>query len=368
MTLGTPESSLGPVSDIETRKNDHLDLCATGDVGSKHTRTLLDEVTLVHNPLPEMALDDVDTRCTVLGKALAAPLMISAMTGGTERAGELNRELARVAESLGIGFGLGSQRPMLRDPSTSWTYALREVAPTTLIVGNIGLWQARELGAKALEDLGYGIGADAIAIHLNPAQELVQPEGDRDFRNGLETLAALQQEALIPIIVKETGCGLGPAAMDQLRSAGVAHLDVAGAGGTSWIAVETHRTDVAEARELGEILRDWGVPTAAAIHHAAQAGFQTLIGSGGVVTGLDAARAIALGASIVGIARPVLQALITGGPELAREGLDRVIKTLAAVMLLTGARKLEELPNMPRVIGPELARWQKLQSNAKEMK
>jgi isopentenyl-diphosphate Delta-isomerase len=345
------------VSDIGTRKNDHLDLCATGDVGARGPGTLLSEVTLLHAALPEMTLDDVDTSCHLLGKELSAPLMISAMTGGTERAGQINRDLASIAEELGIGFALGSQRPMLRDASTTWTYALREQAPTTLIIGNIGLWQARELAPPVLDKLGADIGADAMAIHLNPAQELVQTEGDRDFRRGLDTLAALRKSAQIPIIVKETGCGIGPGTGRLLRDIGISHIDVAGAGGTSWVAVELHRSQSEEARALGELLRDWGVPTAAAVHHAAQLDFETLIASGGIANGLDAARAVNLGAHAVGIARPVLQALVEDGRDAARDMLLGVIRTLRAVMLLTGATRLEELRRAPRVIGPELHRW-----------
>ncbi len=343
------------MSDIATRKEDHLELCATGEVGYAATTTLLGEVRLVHDPLPDLALEGVRLDCTVLGKELRAPVIISAMTGGTDRAGRINRELAEVAESLGIGFALGSQRPMLEDEAMTATYAVRERAPTTLIIGNLGLWQARRAGAESIERLARGVGADAIAIHLNPAQELVQPGGDRDFRGGTATLTELTRELDVPLLVKETGCGLGPRTAERLRRAGVRHLDVAGAGGTSWVAVETARAG-APAR-LGRDLREWGVPTAAAVALAAPQGFDTLIASGGVASGVDAARALSLGATAVGLARPVLQAYWSGGAKGARQLLEGVIEGLRAAMLLTGSPDLATLRRTPKVLTGELKSW-----------
>lgn len=345
------------MDDIAARKSAHLELCATGDVGFRRATTLLEQVALVHDALPEIALDQVELGCDVLGKRLRAPLVIEAMTGGTPEGGRINEELAGLAEELGVGFALGSQRPMLEEEALAATYEVRRRAPTTLVVGNLGLWQAREGGAAAVEALARRVGADAVAIHLNPAQELVQPGGDRDFRGGLELLAALRAELGLPLVVKETGCGLGPAAVRKLRGVGVDHVDVAGAGGTSWVAVELHRARDAGERALGAELRDWGVPTAAAVSLASRAGFSTVIASGGVATGLDAARAIALGATAAGVARPVLQAWWRGGAAAARELLAGIVAGLRAAMVLTGSATLAELRRAPRVIGPELAAW-----------
>ncbi len=344
------------MSDISTRKEHHLELCTTGDVGHEQS-TLLEEVALIHDPLPELSTDQIDLSSEVLGKRLAAPLIISAMTGGTERAGQINRDLASVAEELEIGFGLGSQRPMLRDESVTWTYAVRKRAASTLIIGNLGLWQARQIGPQAVEELARSVGANAIAIHLNPAQELVQPGGDRDFRGGYDTLTALQRELGLPLLVKETGCGVGPRTIRKLRDAGIEHLDVAGAGGTSWVAVETHRAETKAAKALGRALHDWGVPTAAAVGQAAGAGFTTLIASGGIFNGLDAARAIALGATAVAVARPVLEVYWRDGAEGARQLLTEMIETIRAVALLTGSASLNDLRRAPRVLGPRLDRW-----------
>lgn len=344
------------MKDIHERKQDHLELCATGDVGYRSTSTLLDEVRLVNDPIPDLSLDEIQLECVVLGKPLRAPLIISAMTGGTERSGKINLELAEVAEELGIGFALGSQRPMLEDESTVSTFSVRGRAPTTLVVGNLGLWQACTASTDAVGRLVEQVHADALAIHLNPAQELVQPGGDRDFRGGLETLAKLQRELDFPLIVKETGCGLGSKTARKLRNVDVCHLDVAGAGGTSWVAVEAARADGAS-RRLGEALREWGVPTAAAVGLASPHGFDTLIASGGIATGLDVARSLALGATAAGLARPVLQAYWRGGAEAVRELLTEVIETLKGVMLLTGSADLAALRRAPRVIGAELRSW-----------
>ena len=171
-------------SDIGQRKRDHLDLCATGDVGFRERTTLLECVRLVHDALPDLSLDDLDTRVTVLGKTLRFPLVIAAMTGGTREAAEVNHKLAAIAEARGYGFGLGSQRAMHRRSEVTWTYAVREAAPTTLLLGNVGVVQAREMSSEALAALAREVGADALCVHMNPAMELVQPGGDRDFRGG----------------------------------------------------------------------------------------------------------------------------------------------------------------------------------------
>src|SRR5512135_1446346 len=208
MANDVPAESL----DIEQRKRDHIDLCATGDVGFRQKTTLLEEVEFVHDALPEMLVEHVDTRVEILGKKLSAPIIIAAMTGGTEKARNINRELARIADEEGFGFGLGSQRAMLdpnagRDP----TYGVRDVAPRALVLGNIGGVQARKLPTSALEDLVGRVGADALCVHLNPAMEIVQPGGDRDFEGIVDTLGRLRNDLSVPVVAKETGCGIGPA-------------------------------------------------------------------------------------------------------------------------------------------------------------
>ena len=353
---------------IGQRKSDHITLCATGDVGFRTQGPLFDQVRLVHDALPDLHADAIDTSLTLFGRALRAPLVIASMTGGTEDAGRINRELAALAEERGIAFGLGSQRAMRVRQGVEGTYRVRDVAPTALVLGNVGVVQAREMATADVRALAEEVGADALCVHLNPAMELVQPGGDRDFRGGLETIERLARELghptggakPLPIVVKETGCGISPGVARRLVQAGVAHVDVSGAGGTSWVGVETERAAEqgdAKGRALGETFWDWGVPTAASVALLAPLKLETIIATGGVANGLDVAKAIALGATAVGIARPVLKALVSGGREKAGDLLDGVLAELRAAMLLTGSRDLASLRRAPRVIGGDLSAW-----------
>ncbi|MFO0686212.1 MAG: type 2 isopentenyl-diphosphate Delta-isomerase [Sandaracinus sp.] len=343
---------------IVRRKDEHLALAATDAVAFRQRTTLLEEVGLVHAALPELALEDVDLGTRLFGKRLRAPLLIASMTGGTPRAGEINRALAAIAEERGLGFALGSQRAMQKRPESAGTFRVRDVAPSTLVVGNVGVIAARDQPTSMVAALVSEVGADALFLHMNPAQELVQPGGDRDFRGGLETFARLVRELPCPVAAKETGCGVSGEIARRLRGVGVRTVDVSGAGGTSWVGVETLRAAGVDedARALGELLWDWGVPTAASVALVAREGLVP-IATGGIQTGLDVARAIALGAHAAGIARPVLAAYERGGAAEVRRWLDEVERTLRAVMLLVGARDLEALRGSPRVIGPTLARW-----------
>ena len=345
---------------IGHRKADHLALCAEGDVGFRARTTLLEQVRLVHDALPDLALADVDTSVTLFGKTLRAPLVIASMTGGTDEAGRINRELAGIAEERGYGFGLGSQRAMLVRPATGPSYRVRQVAPGTLVLGNVGVVQARAMTTSEVRVLCDEVGADALCVHLNPAMELVQPGGDRDFTQGVATIARLVRDLGLPVVVKETGCGIGPAVGRRLREVGVKHVDVSGAGGTSWVGVETKRAEAAGdagARALGEALWDWGIPTGASVALLATQGFETIVATGGVGTGLDVARAIALGAHAAGIARPVLRALTANGRAGALSFLDGVEAELRSAMLLTGSRDVAALRRAPRVVVGELGAW-----------
>lgn len=346
---------MGSGSEIGRRKDEHLALASSDAVAFRARTTLLEEVALIHESLPELAIEDVDLSVELFGKTLRAPLVIASMTGGTERAGEINRELASIAEARGYAIGLGSQRAMQRDPASAPTFRVRDVAPSALLFGNLGVVQAREQPTSEIAKLVADVGADALLVHMNPAQELVQPGGDRDFRGGLETFARLVGELGVPVIAKETGCGVSARVAGALRDVGVKTIDVSGAGGTSWVAVEALRAEGA-AKQLGETLWDWGIPTAVSVAWVARAGL-TPIATGGIKSGLDVARAIALGARAAGIARAVLQALNEGGRAAADAYLDRVESELRAVMLLTGASTIDELRAAPRVLGPELARW-----------
>jgi len=345
---------------IEGRKQDHLTLCATEDVGFRAQGTLLDGVRFVHDAVPELDAGAIDSTTRLLGKRLRAPIVIAAMTGGTDEAAKVNQALAAVAEARGYGFGLGSQRAMMKRPDSVATFRVRDAAPTTLVLGNLGGVQAAASTTREVRALIEAVGADALCVHLNPAMEVVQPEGDRDFRGVLAAIARLVQELEVPVVAKETGCGLSPRAARKLASAGVRHVDVSGAGGTSWVGVETRRAaDAGDVRKraLGEALWDWGVPTAVATVACAKAGFATVIATGGIATGLDVARALALGAHAAGFARPALKALHQGGVAAVHEYFDEVEAELRAVMLLVGAGDVAALRHAPRILSGELRGW-----------
>jgi len=336
------------------RKADHLRLCAEMEVEFRSKTTLLEDVELVHDAVAELSLDEINTEARFFGRRLRAPLMITAISGGTEEAGALNRDLAAAAQELGIAFGLGSQRPMLENPALVSSYAVRPYAPDIPILGNIALQQAAACDPAKIEKLASGVEADGLAVHLNAAQELSQAEGDRRFLDGLKTLKALTKLMPGRIMVKETGCGISREAALRLKAAGVRVLDTAGAGGTSWPRVENLRNGADPAGTMG--LDEWGIPTAASILETAPLGF-TLVGSGGVRTGLDAAKCLALGADICGMALPVLRAYKRGGRDGVLAFLERVIADLKAVMLLVGAKDIPALKKRKPVITGRLREW-----------
>jgi len=342
--------------DISQRKKDHLALCAGDNVSFREKTTLFEQIELVHNALPELHADAVDSSVELLGKRLSAPIVVAAMTGGTDEAAQINQDLARAADTLGLGFGLGSQRAMFVRPHTAWTFKVREHAPNVLLLGNLGVVQARQMTTEQIATLCRETGSDALCIHLNPAMEIVQPGGDRDFSGGLDTIRRLVEELHIPIVVKETGCGLSRGVATLVRAAGVQHVDVSGSGGTSWVAVEAHRAVDETERQMADELWDWGIPTAASLVQLQGLGLN-IIATGGVRSGTDIAKAVALGAVAGGLAAPVLKAHRAGGYDGALAFLRRLIHTVRSIMLLTGSRTVADLQRAPRILGPALARW-----------
>lgn len=340
---------------ISERKQSHLELCATEAVEARAKTTLFEEVDLVHDALPELAVDEIDLSCTLVGKPLRAPLLITGMTGGTAEAEAINQDLAGVAEAAGIAFGLGSQRAMQRQPELTHTFTVRNQAPTTVVFANLGVVQAGVSTTAAVEQLLRAVGADAVCVHLNVGQELIQPSGDRDFRGGLATIQRLVSELPMPVIVKETGCGISRTVADRLRGVGVQTVDVAAAGGTSWVRVEGLRA-AGSVRDLAEEFGDWGIPTAAATWALRGSGLD-VIASGGVRTGLEVAKAIALGARAAGVALPVFRAYRQGGVDAARGYIDGLIAGLRTAMVLTGSRDLRALRTAPVILGPRLHAW-----------
>ncbi len=339
----------------EQRKRDHLAPFRTGGVGPREATSWLEHVRLVHQALTDVDFDGLDLATEFAGKPLRAPLFITGMTGGTAEAREINRGIARVAQGMGLGFGLGSQRAMLERPDLADTYQIRDVAPDILIAGNLGVVQATTATPAALRDMLAQVGADALCVHLNPAQELLQPEGDRRFAGTGEALGRLVEILDVPIIVKETGAGISREAAAKLAEVGVCWCDVAGLGGTSWPGVELLRTGT-DGDSQRAAFRDWGIPTAAALVdlHGAPLVF---LASGGIRTGLDLAKVLALGARVGGMAAPVIQAWFDGGEVAVQRLLDEVLQGLRAAMVLTDCRTLAELRAAPRVLLGPLREW-----------
>ena len=291
---------------------------------------------------------------TVLGKRLDYPIIISGMTGGADEVGQFNRDMAALAERWGIGFGVGSQRIMLKQPAARASYDVRAVAPNVLLFGNLGIAQAREVTTAEAVGLAQAIGADALCIHFNTAMEVIQAQGDHDFRGSLAAMQRLAHESSIPIVAKETGCGFGYETSAQLAGVGIEWIDVAGAGGTSWVGVETIRNRAL--RHLGEAFWDWGLPTAASVCEL-QPLKLNLIASGGIRTGVQAAKALALGAKAVGMALPLLRAYINGGTAEVDAFLHAFTAELRVAVMLCGVARVADLQPQHAVIGGPLRDW-----------
>jgi isopentenyl-diphosphate delta-isomerase len=341
-------------TEIVNRKISHFDLCANQDVEFRRKTTLFEDVELVHQPMVETRLEDIDLSVVALGKRLNYPLIITGMTGGAEEVARFNREVAALADRMGVGFGVGSQRVALRYPEMKKTFEVRDVAPNVLLFGNIGVAQARELSAREVTRLAEDIGADAMCVHLNAAMEIIQENGDHDFRGSLDAVRRLVGESPLPIVAKETGCGFARESGIKLRDAGIEWVDVSGAGGTSWVGVETIRNRAM--RHLGEAFWDWGVPTAASVCELSSLDLN-LIASGGIRTGLQAAKALALGAKVVGVALPVLRAYVSGGINGVEAFLNAFCDELRVALMLCGCARVGDLTADRAVIGGRLLEW-----------
>jgi isopentenyl-diphosphate delta-isomerase len=352
---------------IEARKADHLRLSATGDVDALAGPGWAD-VRLVHEALPEVDQCAIDVSVGFLGRSLRAPLVIAGMTGGHQTAHEVNAVLARAAERHGLAMGVGSQRAALRRADLAYTYTVvREQAPTAFLIGNIGAPQLIAQGDTPplrLDEVDAAVDmirADALAVHLNFLQESVQPEGERRAR-GCATAIQRVVEHLsarkTPVVAKETGAGLAQSTALRLRDLGVKALDVGGVGGTSFAAVEGLRAEAqgaAGAQRLGEVFRDWGIPTPVSVVGVQPAGLP-VIATGGVRSGLDAAKALALGATLVGVARPLLQAALEGDAAVDA-WLEQFLDELRTVLFLTGSADLASLRKQPRVVTGITKAW-----------
>lgn len=331
-----------PAEDERDRKAEHIRLAL--DHGMQLGHSYFDEYRFEHEALPEIDLDAIDVSVEFLGRRLAAPLLVSCMTGGTEMAGRINRNLAAGAERTGVAVGVGSQRKALEDPAKADTFRVREVAPSIPLLANLGAVQLNYgMGVRECRQAVDMIGADALALHLNPLQEAIQPEGQCDFSGLLPKIGQVVREVGLPVVVKEIGCGLSEATARALIRQGVRILDTAGVGGTSWARIEAQR---AGDLEIGEVFAGWGLPTPESIRQVRLAAegvsSVTVIASGGLRNGLDAAKAIALGADLVGMAYPFLGPA-TESPERVAEKVRRTVRELKICMFCLGIKSIAEL-------------------------
>lgn len=335
--------------DIQKRKDDHLSLCLTDEVRAPMVHSL-DRVRLEYDCLPEVDFDELDLSTVLFGRRLAAPLLIGAMTGGSEAGARVNRNLAKAARKLGLGMCLGSQRAMIEQPDLAWTYDVRAMAEELpLVIGNLGAIQLNKgVGVSEIQEMLGRLPLDALAFHLNPLQEAIQPGGDTNWRGLLERLQEVVKRLDIDVILKEVGAGVSKRAAEKLATLPVVGIDAAGVGGTSWSMVEALRAGDSPAAQAGRGLAWFGVDTAQSIQNCRAAfGDRIVIGSGGISTGYHLAAALALGADAVAVSQPLLAA--------AREGTDQVVARLEALlyelkvaMFCTGATAPKALRGIPR--------------------
>ena len=341
------------------RKLDHLRITLLEDVEAGDT--WLDFVLVPHKAVPELNLEKVSTEIEVFGKKLKAPIIVTGMTGGNEHAAKINATIAEVVEELGLGMGVGSQRAAVEHPELAWTFRIaRERAPNALLIANLGAPQLlKGYGIKEIEKVIEMIDADAIAIHLNAAQEAFQPEGDVDYEGLFNKLQEIVDKVKKPIIIKETGAGLDYDSVKVLRDIGIKAFDVSGAGGTSWVKVEMYRAVEKGDEVLAEVARwmsSWGIPTAASVIETRAAAPDALvIASGGIRNGMHAVKALALGADLVGVALPALKAAYKGKDEL-KKFLRAMMLSVKIGMFLTGSPTLRYLKGKAIIMGP-LKEW-----------
>jgi isopentenyl-diphosphate delta-isomerase len=333
------------------RKAEHLQIAMSQDVAFQRPSAGFEAYRFVHQALPELDPAQIDLSVELLGKRLAAPIMISPMIGGIPEAQTLNRALAAAVQQLGLAMGVGSQRCAIEDPRCECYYQLRSIAPDILLFANLGAVQL---------NYGYGIeqcrravemaGADALVLHLNPLQEALQPAGNCNFRGLLRKIASICRQLEVPVVAREVGWGISQEAAQQLAEAGVSGIDVGGAGGTSWSRIEGLRGQTHSARNIAAAFADWGIPTSEAIGLArAGAPALPLIASGGIRTGVDIAKAIVLGADVAGIGLPLLKAARLS-PAHVLAALEELITQLRLTMFCIGAGSIEQLRNTPHFL------------------
>jgi len=346
---------------IEGRKLSHINLCLEENVQARNASTGFGDVFFVHRALPEISIKEVDTRTEFFGHGVSAPILIEPMTGGVRKAARINATLAEAAEIVGVPLGIGSQRAAIENPSLAYTYKVaRERAPNIFLIANLGVAQLTNgYGVAEAQRAVDMIEADALALHLNPLQEAVQPEGEREYSKALPRIKEITEALSVPVIIKETGAGIAAEEAKTIEDVGAKGIDVSGVGGTSWAAVECYRAKKLKDRlheKLGESFWDWGIPTAVGVVEAHLSTKLKVIASGGVRTGLDVAKAIALGSDIAGLALPLLKPALEGTEKVV-ETLQTLIEELRIAMFLTGSKSIEDLRSSSVVIIGKTAEW-----------
>ncbi|MDB9312716.1 type 2 isopentenyl-diphosphate Delta-isomerase [Spirulina sp. CS-785/01] len=332
------------MSNTQTRKADHLRICLEEDVQFRRNTNGLDRYRFEHCCLPELDYSEIDLSTQFLNKPLGAPLLISSMTGGTEQAKTINFRLAEAAQRHKLAMGVGSQRIAVEKPDLANTFAVRSVAPDILLFANLGAVQLNyTYGVSECQRAVDILEADGLILHLNPLQECIQPNGDRDFKNLLDKIQKICSKLPVPVVVKEVGNGISASVARQLLQVGVGGIDVAGAGGTSWAKVESERAEQSLQQQLGKTFADWGIPTADCLTSIRSLyPYVPLIASGGLRNGLEVAKAVTLGADLAGLAFPFLQAA-SESPEALEERIQLLKAELTTVLFCTGSRTLGDL-------------------------
>jgi isopentenyl-diphosphate Delta-isomerase len=343
------------------RKAEHIKICLEQKAQAKKATSGFEDIQFIHRALPEINKKQIDLSTSFLGKKFSAPIIVGAMTGGTEEATKINASIAEAVEKLGLGMGVGSQRVAVEDQKMVETFAVaRKKAPTAFLIANVGGVQfAHGYGLTEVKKIIKMIDADALAVHLNALQEAVQPEGQTNFKGVLAKICEIASALDKPVIVKETGAGISAEDAEALEDAGVAAIDVSGVGGTSFAAVEYFRLSEKKdkvQRFIGEAFWDWGIPTAVSLIEAAQTVKIPLIASGGIRNGTDIAKALALNASLASVSQPILETAVLGAKETV-EKLSCLIEELRNVMFLVGAEKPADLARTPLVVTGKTGDW-----------
>jgi isopentenyl-diphosphate Delta-isomerase len=334
-------------SQIEQRKLDHIRLCLSKNVESGNPG--FEGVRLIHDSLPEMNFDDIDSSVKILGRKLDAPLIIEAMTGGCGEAEKINKSLAKAAEKMNVAFEVGSQRAMLKKHELARTYKVRKEAPNVFLIGNLGVVQFMNgFGNDEFNRAISEISCSALAIHLNPLQELCQPEGDRNWKDSFTQLKMICKSGF-PIIAKETGAGISAETARRIEKAGADAIDISGFGGTNFALIENYRKG-----ESG--FENWGIPTVCSLLEVRSAVKIPVIASGGIRSGTDMAKAVALGADCCGAALPFLKAA-TISDKAVEEKIRQFIKQLKISMMLTGSKNISELKKAKYVLTGFVREW-----------